>query len=73
MSNITNVAKQFFEACEAGKGWEACQAYCTPSASFSAQSEPLTDVRTLQQYTDLDEGIAQLHAGRPLCCKVVRY
>ena len=22
MSNITAVAKQFFEACEAGKGWE---------------------------------------------------
>jgi hypothetical protein len=45
MSSITVVAKQFFEACEAGKGWEVCQAYCTPNASFSAQSEPLTDVR----------------------------
>jgi hypothetical protein len=57
MSNITGVAKQFFEACETGKGWVACQEYCTPSASFSAQSEPLTDVRTLQQYTDWMKGL----------------
>ena len=38
MPNITAVAKQFFEACEAGKGWEICQAYCAPDASFSAQA-----------------------------------
>jgi hypothetical protein len=30
MSNITAVAEQFFEACETGKGWEGCHAYCTP-------------------------------------------
>jgi hypothetical protein len=30
MSNITAVAKQFFEACETGKGWEGCQAYAHP-------------------------------------------
>src|ERR1700690_775166 len=47
MSTITAVAKQFFEACEAGKGWDVCQAYCTPDASFSAQDEPLAGVRTL--------------------------
>jgi hypothetical protein len=29
MSNITAVAKQFFAACETGKGWEGCRAYCT--------------------------------------------
>jgi hypothetical protein len=34
------VARQFFEACEAGKGWAASQAYCKPNASFSAQAEP---------------------------------
>ena len=34
MSNITVVAKQFFDACETGKGWEVCQAYCTPDASL---------------------------------------
>ena len=49
MPNITTIAKQFFEACEAGRGWEICKAYCTPNASFVAQSEPLADVRTLEQ------------------------
>jgi hypothetical protein len=57
MSSITVVAKQFFEACESGKSWEVCQAYCMPSASFSAQSEPLTDVRSLRQYTDWMKGL----------------
>ena len=52
MSNITAVAKQFFAACETGKGWEVCRAYCTPDATFSAQAEALTDVRTLQGYAD---------------------
>ena len=40
MSNITAVAQAFFAACEAGRGWEACRAFCTPDASFAAQSEP---------------------------------
>jgi predicted ester cyclase len=57
MSNITAVAKQFFEACETGKGWEGCRAYCTPDASFSAQAEPLADVRTLQGYADWMKGL----------------
>jgi hypothetical protein len=30
-------------ACEAGKGWEACKACCTPGATFAAQAEPLAD------------------------------
>ena len=51
MSNIAAVAKQFFEACETGKGWEGCQAYCTPSASFSSQAEPLAEISTLQKDT----------------------
>lgn len=37
---------------ESGKGWEGCKTYCKPDATFSAQSEPLTGVTTLQQYTD---------------------
>ena len=52
MSSITEVATLFFEACEAGKGWEVCKQYCKPNASFSAQAEPLMDVKSLQQYTD---------------------
>jgi hypothetical protein len=26
MTSITEIAKQFFEACETGKGWERCKA-----------------------------------------------
>jgi predicted ester cyclase len=52
MTTITEIAQDFFAACEAGKGWEVCQAYCLPEATFAAQSEPLADVRTLAAYTD---------------------
>ena len=57
MSSITPVAKKFFEACEAGKGWAVCQEWCTPNATFSAQAEPLADVRNLEQYTDWMKGL----------------
>jgi predicted ester cyclase len=52
MASITETAAKFFEACETGKGWDGCKAYCKPNAAFSAQAEPLADVHTLQQYTD---------------------
>ena len=35
MANITSLAAAFFEACEAGKGWEGCRAYCLPNATYS--------------------------------------
>jgi predicted ester cyclase len=54
---ITEIAKQFFEDCEAGKGWDACKAYCKADATFSAQAEPLDGVKTLQQYTDWMKGL----------------
>jgi ketosteroid isomerase-like protein len=57
MASITETAKAFFEACEAGKGWEACKAYCSPDATFAAQAEPLVDVKTLEQYTDWVKGL----------------
>ena len=57
MASISTVARDFFAACEAGKGWEVCRQYCRPDATFSAQSEPLADVRTLQQYTDWMKGL----------------
>ena len=52
MSSITEIARTFFEACEKGKGWEGCSEYCTADATFSAQAEPLLDVKTLEQYAD---------------------
>jgi steroid delta-isomerase-like uncharacterized protein len=54
---MVEVARAFFEACETGQGWEACQQYCAPDATFSAQAEPLADVRTLEQYTDWMKGL----------------
>jgi hypothetical protein len=57
MTTITETAKAFFADCEAGKGWSVCSAYCTPNASFSAQSEALAEITTLQQYTDWMQGL----------------
>ena len=57
MTAIAETAKSFFEACETGKGWEGCKRYCRPDATFSAQAEPLAEVKTLQQYTDWMKGL----------------
>ncbi len=54
------IAKKFFEACETGKGWEGCKAYCQTDATFSAQTEPLAGVKNLQQYADWMKGLLTL-------------
>ena len=59
-TSITSVAEAFFEACETGRGWEVCSAYCTPNATFSAQAEPLLEVKTLAQYTDWMQAITTI-------------
>jgi predicted ester cyclase len=56
-STITAVAKEFFSACESGKGWDGCRQHCKPDATFSAQAEPLADVKTLQDYTEWMKGL----------------
>jgi predicted ester cyclase len=57
MANMTETAHAFFDAVETGKGWEGCCTYCTPNASFSAQAEPLADVRTLEGYAEWMKGL----------------
>jgi len=57
MTAITETARQFFDACETGKGWGGCQAFCTQDATFTAQAEPLADVRTLEAYTEWMKGL----------------
>jgi predicted ester cyclase len=52
MSTIADTARAFFDACETGKGWAVCSAYCHPNASFAAQAEPLAEMKTLREYTD---------------------
>jgi hypothetical protein len=37
MTSITATAKEFFDACETGKGWDGCKTYCTAEATFSAK------------------------------------
>ena len=48
---------RFFEACETGKGWAACQAFCTPDATFSCQADALAEVKTLEAYTEWMKGM----------------
>ena len=57
MATITDVARHFFDACETGKGWDGCSRFCTQNASFAAQSEPLADIKTLQDYTEWMKGL----------------
>jgi predicted ester cyclase len=57
MTSTTTVAEAFFDACEAGKGWEACKEYCTADATFSAQAEPLLETKTLAQYCEWMKGL----------------
>ena len=58
--SIEQTARAFFEACEAGEGWQACAPYCKPDASFSAQSEALADVKTLEAYAEWMKGLMGL-------------
>ena len=52
MAAISDVADQFFKACECGKGWDGCSAFCEPDATFAAQSEPLAGIKSLREYTE---------------------
>ena len=52
MSGIQDQAERFVEACDGGKGWDECQAYCHPSATFSVQSPALAEVKTVEAYTE---------------------
>ena len=55
--SIKETAEQFFDACETGKGWEGCEAYCHAGATFSAQAGALEGVDTLEGYTDWMKGL----------------
>lgn len=55
-------AKKFFAACEAAEGWAGCQPYVAEGASFAAQSEPLTEVKTVAAYCDWMAGFATITA-----------
>jgi len=56
MSN-TQGAREFFDACETGKGWDVCKKWCHDKATFSAQADALTDVTTVEGYTEWMKGL----------------
>lgn len=57
MSTMKHTAARFFDACESGKGWDACAAYCHPDATFSAQADIFAGVTTVQEYTESMKGL----------------
>lgn len=57
MSSIKETAERFFDACETGKGWEGCRAYCHPDATFSAQAKALVGIATVEAYTEWMKGL----------------
>ncbi|MFT6076375.1 MAG: ketosteroid isomerase-like protein [Yoonia sp.] len=50
-------AKSFFEACETGQGWAACESFCHPDATFVCQADALADTTTLAAYADWMKGL----------------
>lgn len=59
-TEVATVARKFFEACETGKGWEACRANCTEDATLSAQADALADVTALEAYADWMKGLISI-------------
>jgi hypothetical protein len=55
--DIEGTARDFFEACETGGGWDACKAYCHGGATFSCQSDALADTTTLEGYAEWMKGL----------------
>ena len=57
MSAIADPAMKFFDACDTGKGWAGCEAYCHPGATFSAQADALADITTVEGYSEWMKGL----------------
>jgi len=57
VSAIIEPAKQFFDACETGQGWDACKVFCNPDATFSAQASALSEISTLEDYCEWTKGL----------------
>jgi len=50
-------AAKFFDACETGGGWSACQEFCHADATFSAQTDVFAGIETLEAYTEAMKGL----------------
>jgi len=55
--------QQFFDFCEAGKGWEVCKEFAADDGTFCCQAmdalpgPPVSECTTIQQYTDWMSGV----------------
>jgi hypothetical protein len=59
MTALENATK-FLKAFEALKGWAGCKQYVVEGASFTAQSEPLIDLKTVEAYCDWFAGYCKV-------------
>ena len=57
MSENLESARQFYEACETGQGWDVCKAFCDPDATFSAQANALSEISTVEGYCEWTKSI----------------
>ena len=51
MDNL-QTARNFFEQCDYGKGWEGCRIYCHQDATFETEAETLSAINTLDTYCE---------------------
>jgi ketosteroid isomerase-like protein len=54
---MIDTANAFFEACETGKGWDGCKAWCHDDATFACQADALAETTTLAAYADWMKGL----------------
>jgi len=50
MTDIETIAKSFHHACTSGQGWQACQEYCTPDATFEHEGTMFADIQSVEGY-----------------------
>lgn len=58
--NLFKNAAEFFNACESLKGWDICKEYVADNATFFAQCEPLTEIKTVKDYVDWMTGFGTI-------------
>jgi ketosteroid isomerase-like protein len=54
---LEQTARDFFEACETGGGWDACKSYCRDDASFACQADALAETTILENYAEWMKGL----------------
>ena len=58
--SISEIAMNFYEACDSGKGWGSCKDYCLEGATFSCQADAIAEISTVEGYADWMQGLMTL-------------